>query len=396
MLFSAGQVDCTPEEVGYDASRIGVLHAHFKKLMDQNKIQAASYCVSRYGKTFMHGALGPISYRGGNDPLLPTTAHRIASITKVIATVAIAKLVEDGAIRLDDPVGSILPQLDKELFNKIDIFSLLTHTSGLYPDCASDLIPYHKSYWALIDSYFQAYSPEDGEPDWISAALSGGLSKKVGEEWQYCSFGFALLGEIIRKASGISAEQYIEEQILRPLGMEDTMFEPSPELAKRFIIRSEKHENHLNDLIAGQLPEPSPADKLWGSVPKTGGGLCSTPADLLRFANMMLGMGKLGDTRILGRKTVEKFTTRALYDTPDYCWGGSNPDRSYGIGFDMRRGAGFLYSPTTYSHEGAGACSMIIDPTEQLAAVWFVPFKDNNWHADAIYNVTNIIWSGLN
>ncbi|XID92222.1 serine hydrolase domain-containing protein [Paenibacillaceae bacterium WGS1546] len=395
MLYAPGQVDCLPEEVGYDTSRIDVLHAHFQKLMDQNKIQAASYCVSRYGKTFMHGAVGPISYRGGNDPLLPTTAHRIASITKAIATVAIAKLVEDGAIRLDDPVGSVLPQLAKDPFNKIDIFSLLTHTSGLYPDCASDLIPYHKSYWELIDNYFQTYKPEDGEPDWISAALSGGLDNKVGQEWQYCSFGFALLGEIIRKTAGISAEQYIHEQILRPLGMTDTMFKLTPELAKRFIIRNERHEKALNDLIAGTQPEPSLAEQLWEYVPKTGGGLYSTPADLVRFANMMLGMGKLGDARILGRKTVEKFTTRALYNTPDYCWGSNNPDRSYGIGFDMRRGTGFLYSSTTYGHEGAGACSMVIDPTEQLAAVWFVPFADDNWHADALFNVTNIIWSGL-
>lgn len=395
MLFTPGQVDCLPEEVGYDASRIGVLHSHFEKLMDQKKIQAASYCVSRYGKTFMHGAVGPISYRDGNNPLLPTTAHRVASITKAIVTVAIAKLVEDGAIRLDDPVGSILPQLDKELFNQIDIFSLLTHTSGLYPDCASDLVPYHKSYWELIGNYFQAYKPEDGELDWISAALSGGLDNKVGEQWQYCSFGFALLGEIIAKTTGISAEQYIEEQILQPLGMKDSMFELTPELAKRFIIRSERHETHLNDLITGKQKELSPAEQLWSNVPKTGGGLSSTPADLIRFANMTLGMGKLGDARILGRKTVEKLTTRALYDTPDYCWGANNPDRSYGIGFDMRRGSGFLYSPTTYSHEGAGACSMVIDPTEQLAAVWFVPFMDDNWHADAIYNVTNIIWSGL-
>ncbi|MNJ64941.1 hypothetical protein D3C77_609290 [compost metagenome] len=61
----------------------------------------------------------------------------------------------------------------------------------------------------------------------------------------------------------------------------------------------------------------------------------------------------------------------------------------------MRRGSGFIYSPTTYSHEGAGACSMVIDPTEQLAAVWFVPFVGDQWHANALFNVTNIIWSGL-
>lgn len=396
MLQTHGVTDCSPAEVGYDSSRIEVLKDYFQKLIDQKKIQAASYCVSRYGKTFMHGAIGPLSYREDRtDPLLPTTVHGIASITKAVATVAIAKLVEDGILRFDTPVGEILEPFRLAPFDKIDIYSLLTHTSGLFPDCAESLIPYHKSYWQLIDEYFERYNPKDGEPDWIKAALSCGVNKKVGEEWQYCSFGFCLLGEIIKKVTGVTAEQYIEEQILKPLGMKDTAFKLTPELAKRSITRSERHEKRLNDIVHGHQPEISQMEKLWDTVSKTGGGLSSTPGDLIRFANMLLGMGTLGDTRIIGRKTVEKITTRTLYGVPDHCWGAEISDRSYGFGLDMKRGPAFLYSPTTYFHEGAGACSMIIDPTEQLAAVWFVPFADDNWHADALFNVTNIIWSGL-
>lgn len=177
--------------------------------------------------------------------------------------------------------------------------------------------------------------------------------------------------------------------------MKDTVWELTPELAGRAIIRNERHEKRLNDLINGNQPEVSPEEKLWDTVSSTGGGLASTPADLIRFANMLLGMGTLGDTRIVGRKAVEKITTRTLYGVPDYCWGADNKDRSYGIGLDMRRGPAFLYSPTSYFHEGAGACCMAIDPTEQLAAVWFVPFTGDNWYAEGLYNVTNIIWSGL-
>ena len=196
--------------------------------------------------------------------------------------------------------------------------------------------------------------------------------------------------------TGITAEQYIEENILKPLAMKDSVFQLTPELAKRHIIRNERYELIGKALLDGQPPEISPVEKLWDTiVPKTGGGLMSTPSDLIRFANMLLGMGRLGDTRILGRKTVEKITTRTLYGIPDYCWGSNVSDRSYGIGLDMKQGPAFLYSPTTYLHEGAGACSMVIDPTEQLAAVWFVPFVDNNWRAEALFNVSNIIWSGI-
>lgn len=173
------------------------------------------------------------------------------------------------------------------------------------------------------------------------------------------------------------------------------MWEPTPALARRFIIRNERREKQLHDLIHGTLPDESPAEKLWENVSRTGGGLVSTPADLTKFANMLLGMGTLGDTRIVGRKAIEKITTRTLYGVPDYCWGNNVKDRSYGIGLDMRQGPAFLYSEGSYFHEGAGACCMVIDPAEQLTAVWFVPFTGDNWYAEALFNVTNIIWSGL-
>ncbi|WP_040948935.1 serine hydrolase domain-containing protein [Gorillibacterium massiliense] len=395
MLYTKGITECSPEEVGYDASRIDVLHTHFQRMIDKKQLQSASYCVSRYGKTFMHGAVGPLTYKENEtEPLLPTTIHGIASITKVITSVAIMKLVEDGLLRLDVKVGTILKQFDAEPFNTIDIYSLLTHTSGMYPDCENK--PYYRSYWQLIDEYFEKYDPASGEPDWIKAALSAGMSKKTGEEWQYCSFGFCILGEVIKKVTGMRAEQYIDENILKPLGMNDTAFELNPETAKRAIVRNEKHEKYLNAIIHGDQPEaPNPHDHLWSLVSNTGGGLKSTPADLLKFANMMLGKGRLGDIRILGRKTVEKMTTRTLYGVPDHCWGSNVSDRSHGIGFDMRTGSAFFYSPTTFHHEGAGACSMVIDPTEQLAAVWFVPYVGDNWYAEGLYDAINIIWSGL-
>lgn len=164
MLFTPGITDCSPAEVGYDTSRIGVLHNHFQNLIDQNKIQAAAYCVSRYGKTFMHGAMGPLSFREDRaEPLLPTTVHNIASITKAVTSVAMAKLVEDGILRFDLPVSTFLEQFNVDPFNKIDIYSLLTHTSGLFPDCAGSLVPYHKSYWQLIGEYFEKYNPENGD-----------------------------------------------------------------------------------------------------------------------------------------------------------------------------------------------------------------------------------------
>lgn len=397
MLHTTGLTDWTPEEAGYDASRITLLQAHFQKLMDQKKIQAASYCVSRHGKIFINEAMGPLTHKAGETkPLLTTSVHRIASITKTVTAVAIAKLVEDGLTRFDMPVGTYLPPFDKAPFNKIDLYSLLSHTSGMHPDCAELNNPYHTSYWDLVQQCFEKHDSKDGEPDWVEAALSAGVSKKVGEEWQYCSFGYVILGEVIHKITGMHAHEYVEKHILRPLGMTDTFFAITQEGARRSIIRNDRQEEYLKLISSGQQPEQGYTENLWKNlVPGTGGGLYSTTSDLMRFAHMLLGMGRLGDKRILGRKTVEKITTRSLFGVPNYCWGANDKDRSYAYGLDTRNGPGFLYSPTTYFHEGAGACCMVIDPTEQLAAVWFVPFADDGWHSDALFNVSNLIWSGL-
>jgi CubicO group peptidase (beta-lactamase class C family) len=394
MFYTSGTIDCTPAEAGYDESRIQVLHKHFEKLMDSGKIVCASYCVSRRGKVFMHGALGPISYKDGETRAYkPDDIQYIASITKIFAAVAFMKLVEDGLVRLDTPVGRILPQFDTPPFNNITAFHLLTHTSGMYPDDGVFESKHYMGYWRHISRYIKNYKPEDGEFDWLSAALAVQPRKKIGEEWQYCSFGSTVIGAMIEKLLGMKVRDYIIENITKPLGMNHTAFDLTPEMAKNHVIQSERSEGYLNDIINGK--EPDEENKLWEKVPHVGSGLESNVRDLITFGNMLLNKGSLNGVRIIGRKMVEKMTTRAIFNTPNYCWGANDPDRVFGIGFDMRQGPAFSYSEGTFNHEGAGASALYMDPKEEMAAAFFVPFKGDGWHDEALFNTLNIIWSGL-
>jgi CubicO group peptidase (beta-lactamase class C family) len=108
----------------------------------------------------------------------------------------------------------------------------------------------------------------------------------------------------------------------------------------------------------------------------------------------MLAGGTLDGARILGRKAVEKMTTIAI-TKPNYCWGSNEKERAYGVGFDMRGGPAFTMSPGTFMHEGWGYCSLYMDPKEEMAAAWFVPFTRDEWFPRAQYNVQNVIWSGI-
>jgi len=398
MLYTQGKTDCKPYEVGYDENRIEAVNRHLQRLIDDGEIQCASYCVSRRGKIFMHGAVGKRSFKEDDAmPLSPDCVNFIASITKVFTAVAIMKLVEDGVTRLDVPVGDILPQFNTPPYNGVTLFQLLTHTSGMHADGGCFDNKYQSSYWKLIDDAYKLCEPDKkNEFDWIAAALGtigNGFRVKPDTEWAYCSFGFTILGAVIEKLTGIHAHKYIEDNICKPLKMTDTGFDITIDMAKRFMITPLRDdiEKRLNNALSGKTE----SDPLWDKIPDTGGGLNSTPYDLVRFGNMMLFGGTLDGVRILGRKAVERMTTLSIHNKPDYCWNANTPDRGYGIGFDMRNGPAFTFSPGTFMHEGWGYSSLYVDPKEEMTAAWFVPFTRDEWFPRAQYNVQNVIWSGL-
>jgi CubicO group peptidase (beta-lactamase class C family) len=397
MLYTQGKTDCKPKEVGYDEQRLDVLNRHLQRVIDDGEIQCATYCVSRKGKIFAHGGIGKKSFRkDDNTPVQPDSVRYIASITKVFTAVAIMKLVEDGVTRLDVPVGEILPQFNTPPYNGVTLFQLLTHTSGMYADGGCFDNKYQSNYWKMIDDAYKLCDPEKkNEFDWLAAALGtigNGFRVKPDTEWAYCSFGFTILGAVIGKLTGIHAHKYIEDNICKPLGMKDTAFMLTPEKAKRYIVTDEELEKSINDTINGTYQPQWIGEKL--NIPSTGGGLDSTSYDLIRFGNMVLFGGTLEGVRVLGRKAVERMTTISSA-LPNFCWNANEKERFYGVGFDMRNGPAFTFSQGTFMHEGAGACSLYIDPKEELVAAWIVPFAKEGWFSRALFNVQNIIWSGL-
>lgn len=391
-----GKIDCKPIETGYDASRIDHLNKRWQEMIDRKLIHGASYCISHKGRVIAHGGIGRNNGMGIDSPMKPDTIFGIASITKTFTATAIMQLIEDGYIRLNTYVGEIIPQFAQKPFDGITLWHLLTHTSGLYPDggCFPETAP--KDAWELIHEAGQKWDKQ-GEFDWISAGISGGLRRQTGTEWQYASFGFAILGEVVSRVSGMNVHDYIEEKIIRPLNMDDSGFYHTPETAARSFYKNSESKEYFEKVVSGEICDRDGDGSFWDKIPNTAGGIHSTVYDLVKFGNAFVNNGRLDGARILGRKSVEKMSTVQLHNVPDYCWNADEPNRLYGIGFDIRHGQSFSYSDRTIMHEGAGASSLDIDLEEQLVAAWFVPFDEgaNGWSAEPLYNVQNIIWSGL-
>lgn len=362
-----------PEEAGFDSSQLKVLDAHIISLIDKKQIQAGAYIISKNNKIIAHKAIGHLRYNDSEKQFLPDTIRRVASITKIFVATAIMQMLEKGKIRLDQGVLEIIKEFKHPMFEKINIFQLLTHTSGIRPDPGVFLEPYPIE-WSIGKN-----------KDWIKGILTDYLAVEPGKEWRYSSAGFTILAEIVSRVSGVPFEKYVIENITRPLGMNASFFDVPDELADRVCFSNKWEEKWFND--KRERPEWAP--------PRGGGGLFSTLGDLQKMGQMLVNKGTLGDTRILSRKTVEAMTRFQTKGMKNYCWGNNGGEMEYGLGMNVYSNNTFL-SPGSFSHEGAGLSGLYMDPVENMVLAYICPLcEDIGWLAEAVVNLRNIVWAGI-
>ena len=376
----SGRTDCRPEDVQYDPESLHRLDGFFKDLIDREKLQCASYLLSRHGKVFAHASMGFLKKQGAGDPFMPDSIRRIASITKLFTAIGIMQLVEDGKLYLYKSVSSFIKEFDTDQHRSITIEHLLSHTSGaVKPDPG-----------AMAEAYSVPYFPvwpietEEQKHECFKALLTGHSYNKPGKEWAYSSAGYIFLAEIISIVSGMPYFDYIRKNIFGPLGMDRTFFRvPDKLLPETCTIEGERG------------PDPSDGDTMpvYLQPFRGGGGIFSTLGDLWKFAQAVLNGGQLNSKRILGEHTLNIMTTNRLAPgVTSVCWGQNLKDVTYGLGFGFDNQG--LPSNASYGHEGAGRSRLMIDPVEKLIAVYFAP-SPVDWLPESIRMPPQIIWSGL-
>ncbi len=250
--------------------------------------QVVQYYVSN--KTFMGSVLAArgdqiLLSRGygsanleWNVPNAPTTKFRLGSVTKQFTAASILLLEERGKLKTDDPVKKFMPDAPAA-WDKITIFHLLTHTSGIpnftsFPDYRSKE-PFAATPAELVARFRD--KPLDFQP---------------GEKWSYSNSGYVLLGYILEKASGESYEKFVQENIFGPLGMKDSGYDSNSAIIPR--------------RAAGYAPGkggPVNAGYIDMSIPFSAGALYSTTEDLLRWEQGLFG-GKLLSAASLAKMTA--------------------------------------------------------------------------------------------
>ncbi|MGQ0735983.1 MAG: serine hydrolase [Acidobacteriota bacterium] len=299
------------------------------------------------------------------EPMTLDTIFDLASLTKVVATTtAVMKLVEEGRVRLNDPVARFVPDFERYGKGRITIRHLLTHVSGLRPDVD------------LAD-------PWQGYDTAIELARNEVPTASPGERFVYSDINFFLLGEVVARVSGVRLDQYLAREVFEPLGMADTSFNPPAAKLGRIAPTercAEMAEWPCNTPQAtplrGVVHDPT-ARRMGGVAGHA--GLFSTARDLSRFARMLLNGGRLGTTEVLAAATVARMIAPS---TPP----GMISVRGLGWDIDTTYSSnrGELFPIGSFGHTGFTGTSVWIDPSSQT----YVVFLSSRLHPDGKGDVT--------
>jgi CubicO group peptidase (beta-lactamase class C family) len=335
-----------PEPACKGRERFTAAHAVLEQAARDRAFPGAAYGILLNGEAVALDSVGQFTYDSASPRVKPSTTYDLASLTKVVATTAVAMLLYDrGILSLEARLREILPGFLVGVTpdsgkDRVTLRSLLAHSSGL------------PGYVRLFE---QHHSPES----MLHAALTLPLETPPGTRAEYSDIGFILLGKALEVLSGETISQFFEREIAVPLGLQTARFCPPPD-GRSHIPPTENDATFRHRIIQGEVQDEN-CFALGGVAGHA--GLFAGALDVVRFAACILNQGQTASGQQLFQpQTVKLFatrqseprgTTRALgWDTP------SNPSSS-----------GKFFSPESIGHLGYAGTSLWIDPVRNLAVV---------------------------
>ena len=379
-----------PDDVGLSAKRLERIGDVIQRAIDADRISGAVTVVARRGQVAHFEAHGLMDIEA-NAPMRKDTIFPIASMTKPVTGVAILMLVEEGKVRLSDPVSRFIPEFrDTKVamprtdaaggedgiytvpaHREITVQDLITHTSGLVSGGAG----------SKAAGRIAPRGSTDTVADWTAALGAAPLDFQPGTRWAYSGLaGIDTLGRIVEVASGLTFDEFLRQRIFEPLGMRDTAFNVPDDRKGRVVTLYGRTPDGLEHR---PVPEWVATTTLHGG----GGGLWSTAGDYLQFAQMLVNRGELNGTRLLGSRTVDLMASNHvgdLYEKAGRVGGG--PGKGFGLTVDVVldgvAARGDHRSTGSFGWSGAFGTTYWVDPTEELTAILMVQTPGGPLRAD--------------
>jgi len=334
------------------AARLKPASEILDRAVEEKAFPGGVLAVGYRGELAVH-SFGKQTYDAKAPVVTLETIYDVASLTKaVVTTTAMATMVAANRVQLEAPLERFLPEWAKgpnsEWRNKVTVRHLLLHSSGL-PD------------------FRRYYLEVKGKKGIVAKALAEPLVAEPGTKIEYSDIGFILLGEIVERVSGRPLDQFARERILTPLGMNDTLFNPTKSLRGR-IAPTEDDKTFRKRLVHGEVHDQN----AWAMGGVAGhAGLFSTAADLAAFCQMMLNGGIYGHQRVLSRSTIAQFTRAFALPGGARTLGWNTPVES--------SQSGKYFSAKSFGHLGYTGTAIWIDPEKEL----FVILLTNRVHPSA-------------
>ncbi len=369
-----------PDDVGMSAERLERVGEMIQRAIDAKQISGAVTVVARRGRVAHFEARGLMDIEA-NTPMRKDSIFPIASMTKPVTGVAILMLVEEGKIRLADPVSRFVPEFKEPTVavrrsdsageegdiytvpakREVTVHDLITHTSGL-------------GSGGVASEATSRIAPRDGTgtvADWAAALGAAPLDFQPGTRWAYSGLaGIDTLGRIVEVTSGLTFDDFLRQRIFEPLGMKDTAFNVPEDKKQRVVTLYRRTPDGL-ELRA--VPAWVATTTLHGG----GGGLWSTAEDYLQFAQMLVNGGELNGTRLLGSRTVALMASNHVGDLYEKAGSvGGSPGKGFGLTVDVVldgvAARGDHRSTGSFGWGGAFGTTYWVDPKEDLTAVLMV------------------------
>ncbi|MDR2757458.1 MAG: beta-lactamase family protein, partial [Planctomycetaceae bacterium] len=287
------------------------------------------------------------------EPMTTDTMFWIASQTKPFTAVAAMILVDRGKLSLTEPVTTYVPELaemqviaeknDKHtvlvpLDPPLTIAHLLSHTGGLRSDS-----PNHRRHG--LETLPLRHT--------ITAAILTPLDNQPSKNYQYSNFGIDLAAAIIERIANEPFERFLQNNIFNPLAMKDTTFWPSEEQQNRMALVYQLNKE-TNKLIPRNLGLHYPFHDRTQRFAEAGGGLFSTPNDLVKFYQMLLRGGEFNGKQIIKEESVREMAKKHTGSLP----------QDYGLGLNTKNGV--------FGHAGAAGTESVVNPHVDRVFLYFM------------------------
>jgi CubicO group peptidase (beta-lactamase class C family) len=392
-----------PDDVGISSQRLQRINELMQRQIDAGNISGAVTLVARNGKIAHLAAQGLMDIET-RKPMATDSMFRIMSMTKPVVGVATLMMIEEGKVRLNDPISRFIPQF-KEIKvgvlqgnqpapapagqrgapprfytvpaeREITVKDLLTHTSGLVSG------PISNSENAKV-----SLKGKESNADYIPRLGQVPLEFQPGTRWAYSAqAGFDTLVLVVERASGMKFDQFAAQRIFGPLGMKDTFFYPAESLNPRIATLYTKTDK-------GLVKQNNPGF-MNGAFFSGGGGLFTTAEDYLQFGQMLLNGGELNGKRLLSPRTVEMMRSVVIPDTLQ----GRTRGESFGLSVrvvtdPIQRGTAL--STGSFGWSGAYNTHFWVDPKEKVVGVMMTQIANDSSRGEARLDFENAVMQAI-